>query len=106
MSAAVMPLSLCTCEKCQKSRHKEQQRLIRIEAATREEALRQLRAPDLPDALAVRTDTLADLMEIGRSTAYRLVQNGEIDSSRVGSERRVLVADAIAYLRRRMVGER
>jgi len=60
----------------------------------------------LPEDSAIRIDRLAELLDIGRSTAYRLIRQGDIPTIRIGSELRVRVKDLKTYLDSRpVVGE-
>lgn len=43
---------------------------------------------------------LQELLHIGKNTALRLVQNGEIDAFRVGNQWRVLRESVEKYIRR------
>jgi excisionase family DNA binding protein len=54
--------------------------------------------PELPDKAAIRIDRVAERLDIGRSTAYRLVREGKIPTVRIGSELRVRVKDLETYL--------
>lgn len=43
---------------------------------------------------------LRELLHIGKNTALRLVQNGEIEAFRVGKQWRIVREDIIRYLKR------
>jgi excisionase family DNA binding protein len=43
---------------------------------------------------------LQELLHIGKNTALRLVQNGEIEAFRVGKQWRIVREDIIRYLKR------
>jgi excisionase family DNA binding protein len=47
-----------------------------------------------------RVSEVARLLQLGRSSTYRLIQSGELPSIRVGRSVRVLRADFDAYLER------
>jgi excisionase family DNA binding protein len=57
-----------------------------------------IETPELPDKAAIRIDRAAEWLDIGRSTAYRLVREGKIPTVRIGSELRVRVKDLETYL--------
>ena len=43
---------------------------------------------------------LQELLHIGKNTALRLVQSGEIEASKVGKQWRIVREDIIRYLKR------
>ena len=43
---------------------------------------------------------LQELLHIGKNTALRMVQNGEIEAFRVGKQWRIVREDIIRYLKR------
>ena len=55
-------------------------------------------APDAP--LLVTVEEAARRLSIGRTAAYLLVLNGEIQSVKIGRTRRVVVASLEAYIQR------
>lgn len=55
---------------------------------------------DLPDLLTVAD--LAQVLRIGRNSAYRLVRSGEIPSIRIGRAYRVPKAALIDYIQRQV----
>lgn len=51
---------------------------------------------ELPLALTV--EQLADVLHIGRGSAYRLVQTGELRAVRIGRQIRIPKAELLRYL--------
>jgi excisionase family DNA binding protein len=46
----------------------------------------------------VTVDELAEMLKIGRNTAYRLLNSNQIPSVRVGRQRRIRKADVAAFI--------
>ena len=57
------------------------------------------------DALLVNVRDADKMLNIGRSKMYELIAAGEIASMRIGSVRRVVVADLAAYVERTLAGQ-
>ncbi|MGH3671264.1 MAG: helix-turn-helix domain-containing protein [Pseudonocardiaceae bacterium] len=54
----------------------------------------------MPDRVLLTVEEVADLLGIGRTTAFRLVKTGEIESVRIGRLRRIHIDAVNAYAAR------
>lgn len=50
-----------------------------------------------------KIETLADLWDVSKRTIEKLIYDGELDSHKVGFNRRIRRQDALAYLQRQKV---
>ena len=49
--------------------------------------------------VAVRPETAAEMLQVGRHKIFELIGSGELASIKVGGSRRILVEDIYAYAR-------
>lgn len=61
---------------------------------------------ELDELDCLKIETLADLWEVSKRTIEKLIYDGELDSHKVGFNRRIRRQDALAYLERTRVSKR
>lgn len=52
------------------------------------------------EPLLVNVREACQMLHVGRSTFYKLLQRGEISAVHIGASRRIVVADLVAYVAR------
>ena len=48
--------------------------------------------------LVLTVEDVADILHIGRTCAYRLIQSGDLDSFKVGTKRRVFKKQLLSFM--------
>lgn len=61
---------------------------------------------DFDELQCLKIETLADMWEVSKRTIEKLIYDGELDSHKVGFNRRIRRRDALAYLERTRVSSR